>query len=220
MLEKWGIYSFFSVTWIQGQCTISLFVSIPMTTYFGVLYSPKPHLTLLKLADLALCCCAMSAGTHKTQHPQTTLPLWGKSHGHQEICQLKPASILPQINFFMLYLYKSPAQDSLPCPPSTPPAVLTPQVPLPQAQPLSLLHFPLSPALNPCFLPLTQWLGAGGKAGDSINICVRKSALGNVSWRSCHTQKKLLKNIQSQNRCTNPQRSIFPLHGHQSKESE
>lgn len=195
MLEKWGIYSFFSIARIQGQCTISLFVSIPMTTYFGVLYSPKPHLTLIKLvaSGSLLLCNACSHRPTACTKPSTLKPPFLCEGGEMDAKRFANESLLPSCpkrNFFMLYFYKSPAHGSMPCPPSTPPAVLTPQVPLPQAQPpqlLSLLHFPLSPALNPCFPPLTQWLGAGGKAGDDINIYVRKSALGNVSWWSRHT---------------------------------
>lgn len=146
MLEKWGIYSFFSVTWIQGQCTISLFVSIPMTTYFGVLYSPKPHLTLLKLAasgSLLFC----NVCSHRKKPAPTNHPSFVKEEPWTpRDLPMKAWSILPQIKFFMWYLYKSPAHGSLPCPPSTPPAVLTPQVPLASGSASLPAAFPLVPS--------------------------------------------------------------------------
>lgn len=200
MLEKWGIYSFFFFGHMNSGSMYNFSFCFYSNDhlFWGALFPQTPsdsdQTRRIWLFVALQCLQPRTHSPHKTQHPQTTLPLWGKSDGHQEICQWKPASILPQIKFFILYFYKSPAHDSMPCPPSTPPAVLTPPVPLPQAQPaqlLSLLHFSLSPALNPYFLPLTQWLGAGGKAGDNINIYVRKSVLGNISWWSCHTQKKL-----------------------------
>lgn len=195
MLEKWGIYSFFFSHMNSGSMyNFSFCFYSNDHLFWGALFPQTPsdsdQTRCIWLFVVLQRLQPQTHSLHKTQHPQTTLPLWRRRGGHQEICQWKPPSILPQMKFLMLYFYKSPAHGSMPCPPSTPAAVLTPQVPLPQAQPpqlLCLLHLPLPPALNPCLPPLTQWLGAGGKAGDYINIYVRKSALGNVSWWSCHT---------------------------------
>lgn len=156
---------FFSVTWIQGQCTISLFVSIPMTTYFGVLYSPKPHLTLIKLAASGslLLCNVCSHGPTAHTKPSTHKPPFLCEGRVMDTKRFANESLLPscpKLNF-LSYIFTNP----LP---------MTPCLALPQllqlfSRPqypclrLSLLSF--SPCcISPCPQPLihTSYLWPSG----------------------------------------------------------
>lgn len=162
MLEKWGIYSFF----FFGHMSSGSMYNFSFCFYsndhlfWGALFPQTPS-----DSDQTRCIWLFVAlqprthSLHKTQHPQTTLPLCRKSEGHREICQWKPASNLAKINFFMLYFYKSPtpAHDSMPCPLSTPPEFSRLKYPRLRLSPLSFSPCCISPCPQPLIHASHLW---------------------------------------------------------------
>lgn len=165
----------FSVRWAQGQCTISLFVSIPVTIYFGVFYFPKPHLTgtthriWLFVAESALHGHVPTAHTNpSTPH----IPLWrnGERGGNRFAGDNQ---LMPQTKFCYIFT-----------------ALQLPPMPLSLTLPhlLQLLSIPWTPypgllyCIPPCpsIHTFHQWLRAGGKAGENIHIYVLVAAVSVV----------------------------------------
>lgn len=156
MLEKWGIYSFFFLGHMNSGSMYNFSFCFYSNDhlFWGALFPQTPsdsdqtRRIWLFVALQAL--QPQTPSPHKTQHPQTTLPLWRKRDGHQQIYQWKPASIPPQINF-LCYIFTNPLPMA--------PCLALPQLLQPFSHPrypcLRLSPLSFSPCcISPCPQPL------------------------------------------------------------------